>query len=284
MKDQLRKSIINSLIPNLQLDKNSSLGLYPLPNKITPCVYYFLLDFVTELGIRYLIGDSDIIKETIKLLQPETPSDPNNWTEYTKHKYKLYFFEINNNVGDKLSLKNTINFYSIADPSHSGHELLRLYPEVFEGINKLLDKCKPIDVIRFSSDTRPNPFGYMLYPSQKLEFSRTKYFLINIDKLTRGLKNTFRSISKSIILFIEKEENIKIRTIRVGFSFCLINNDKVYCFTTYTLRDTFYYVLGDERENRTIIIFLEPIELAPENKREANNLFLLWSALMAENR
>jgi len=283
MKDRLRKIIINHLIPNLVIENDDKkIGLYPSLNKdsliITNCYFSNLIE---ELCMRYFVDGRDVARETLTLIPDNEKLPPAN-----RRHYKLYFAGLNNNINEEFVFyrKETIDFQAVAPYYHRA--CLQLYPENLNKIAGLLSKCKHFDIIKFDHNTQPFDFGYGLeYCNNSPPYHYSYYYkyshFVNIEQ-SRSLKKNVKDMNYSLIKFVEYLEHISVRSIYIGFAFCIID-DKIHCFIAAGNTLTFRENVISSVPPKLVILFLEPIELIPENKREKRNLFLLWSTLMAKN-
>jgi hypothetical protein len=289
MKDQLRKIIINRLIPNLIIENGiEKIGIYPPLNKYSLIVTnsnFTNLGFtnlIEELCIRYFIDGRDVARGILTLIPDNEKLPPAN-----RSHYKLYFAGLNKNINEEFMFyrKETIDFQAVAP--HYPRTCLQSHPENFNKITDLLSKCKPFDIIKFDYNSQPFDFGYGLTfcnnspPYHYSYYYKYSYF-INIEQ-SQSLKKGFKDMNYSLIKFVESLEHISVRSMYIGFAFCIIN-DTIHCFVAAGNIQTSRKSAISSVPPELILLFLEPIELIPENKKEKRNLFLLWSALMEKDQ
>jgi hypothetical protein len=299
-KDDLRKIALNSVIPNLHIyhDKRE-IGLYSLLNKNSPITdAYGHPSLIIELGIRHFIDGNDIFQKIAALL-PNKEKDPE--LERATEGYDVYSVDnLDYSIVKKLAcglvlpscLSNVFNW----------NWFIQTYPNNFEKMINLLSECKEADIIGknigeyitvgksvgtySTSDicsylwtvSNKNKGGYLGPGSFRLS--------VNLTILSQSVRNNLRAINRYIISLVEHLEKLKIHYINVHFAFYIFDN-KVYCFTmsqiyrwACVIPDRKISVKIKKKYRNHKVIFLEPVELVPKNKREKKNLSLLLSTLI----
>jgi len=289
-KEDLRKIVLNSVIPNLHIYHDErEVGLYSLLNKNSPITdAYGHPSLLIELGIRHFIDGNDIFQKIAALL-PNKQKDPE--LERTTEGYDVYSVDnLDYSIVKKLVCGLVLPLRS--SNVFNWNWFIQAYPGNLEKIINLLSGCKEVDVIGKNVGTygisdicsylwavsNKNKGGYLGSGSFRLR--------INIHILSQSVRNNLRVINRYIISLMEHLEKLKIHYINVHFAFYIFDN-KVYCLVMSQI-PRWACVIPDQKISVKIkkkyrnhkIIFLEPVELVPKNKREKKNLSLFLSTLM----
>jgi len=281
-KDSLRKIILNSLLPNLEgiYDK---LVLSPVPagGNFTIGTFLTTRSAVKMLGIRYFFIDNDIIEEIFSLLSPNNGSALTKRSKRTD-KYRLYPVKFNGDVICENLFCKKVSFPILPGESRvSWIPRPGRYPKkIITKVNDLLAKCKPICIIHrykyslFSSCAyRWGVPGAPIYEFDQGNF----HYQRNISIQSQKIRNDFNRINELVVRLIQRFENIQVCYIEIYFVLYMID-DKIFCSVICEIAEENYTSNGPLGH---IIIFLEPVELIPETKKEKINLSLLINSLMA---